>query len=83
MVSLAHTERELTDFMTVKQHNPYCTNGNAGIGDVEHRAEKNEVLSTDKGHPLWPVGFNDWEIEHVYHLAHHEWGIARAERNGK
>ena len=38
-------------------------------GKVKDRAEEDEVLPSHKRHPFRPVGFDEREVEHVYHLA--------------
>ena len=60
---------------TTEQHHAHA---DTGIGKVEHGAEEHKVLSAHKWHPHGPLGLDEGEVEHIYHLTHEERRIARA-----
>ena len=68
-----------TDLPTVEQQQPDDTHADAGIGEVEHRTEEDEMLTADKGHPQRPVQLKQREVEHIHHLSHQERGVTRTE----
>ena len=45
------------------------TNGDSGIGDVEYRLEKEEMVASYKRHPLRPIEAEQREVKHIDHLA--------------
>jgi hypothetical protein len=54
--------------------------GNAGISNIKHGAEEDEMLAAPHRYPAGKIAFKQWEIQHIYHLAMQKAGISTAFR---
>ena len=66
---LLRTESQRGQFLPAEQEQRYDTYADAGIGEVEDWTEEDELLASDKRHPLRPRGDDEREVEHIDHLA--------------
>jgi hypothetical protein len=56
-------------FLSTKQEKTHNTNADASIGEVEHGTEEHKLLSAFEREPIGIGGYDEWEVEHVYHFA--------------
>jgi hypothetical protein len=60
---------DVAQVLAIEQDERNDTATDGSIRKVEYRAEEDEMFPSYERHPFRPVGLDEWEVEHVYHLA--------------
>ena len=57
-------------FLLRRETRFYCSHAYAycSIGNIEDRLKKPKTLSSKSWYPFWPMGINQWKIEHIHNL---------------
>ena len=65
----------LGEELVLEENEVEGAHSHAAVSKIEDRLEKLERAASQPGHPVGPSCVDNWEIEHIHHLAEEEWGI--------
>ena len=60
---------DVAQVLAIEQDERNDAAADGSIRKVEYRAEEDEMLPSHERHPFRSVGLDEWEVEHVHHLA--------------
>lgn len=65
----------LGEELVLEENEVEGAHSHAAVSKIEDRFEKLERAASQPRHPVGPSCVDNWEIEHIHHLAEEEWGV--------